>query len=99
MPAPTAADRGRGRRSARRCGGVRVGAPLRFGFIGDAALVAEMMRVEAIAGHAAQHIAMAPAKGDGAPVAHVETFMSGALRMTPVFDRAARRAGASRGRR
>jgi 5-oxoprolinase (ATP-hydrolysing) len=61
---------------------------LRFGFIGEAGLVAEMIRVEVVAGDAAQHIVVARGSGEGKPVATVETFMAGAPRATPIFDRA-----------
>ncbi len=66
----------------------------RFGFLGEATLVAEMIRVEAVLPSAQQGILDWPLPGDSAPpVETLPCFMAGARRATPLYDRAGLAAG------
>jgi 5-oxoprolinase (ATP-hydrolysing) len=61
----------------------------RFGFVGEGALLLDMLRVEAIARSGETAQTQAPrAVGAPQPKAKVETFMAGEARATPLFDRA-----------
>ncbi|HEY0315063.1 MAG TPA: hydantoinase B/oxoprolinase family protein, partial [Sphingomonas sp.] len=61
----------------------------RFGFTGEGALLLDMLRAEAIARSGETADTRAPAgSGEPQPRATVETFMAGAARATPLFDRA-----------
>ena len=65
-----------------------------FGFVGDAPLVAEMIRVEARAESGAQPAAHRPGEGDnGEPLEAVRTDIAGSDTETPVYARADMRLG------
>ncbi len=67
-----------------------------FGFVGSGSLIAETVRVEAIASSALGAPPLEPrADGVVTPVAHVSTRMAGSEWATPVFERASLGAGFS----
>ena len=67
----------------------------RFGFAGTSRLIAETARVEAVSRTAAPPVATTLPAESAPPRATVETWMAGAARATPVFDRTALAAGAT----
>lgn len=66
----------------------------RFGFVGDAPLIADMLRVEAVfASSADARVAMPMPATSGDALADTPVFMAGALHTTPLYDRADLAAG------